>query len=76
MHTLFIHFFTVVLHDYDAKLPSYTFYGGNVVYVFLFTFFFTAGPFDNLTLVAAGISHILAAAIKLLHFFSNEIGLR
>ena len=74
MHTLFIHFFTVVLHDYDAKLPSYTFYGGNVVYVFLFTF--TAGPFDNLTLVAAGISHILTAAIELLHFFSNEIGLR
>ena len=39
-------------------------------------FFFTAGHFDNLTLVAAGISHILTAAIKFIHFFSNEIGLR
>ena len=33
-NTFFVHFFAVVLHDYNAnfqKLLSYTFYGGNVV---------------------------------------------
>ena len=29
----FLHFFAVVLHDYNVKLLSYTFYGGNVVCV-------------------------------------------
>ena len=32
-HTFFVHFFPVVLHDYNVKLPNYTFYGGNVVCV-------------------------------------------
>ena len=32
-HTFFLHFFAVVLHDYNVKLLSYTFYGGNVVCV-------------------------------------------
>ena len=30
-HTFFVHFFAVVLHDYNVKLqklPSYTFYDG------------------------------------------------
>ena len=41
----FVHFFAVVLYD-NIKLPSYAFYGGNVVLVFfLFTFFFTAAHF-------------------------------
>ena len=35
-HTFFVHFFAVVLHD-NVKLPSYAFYGGNVVRVFFFT---------------------------------------
>ena len=38
-HTFFVHFFALVLHDYNVKLqklPSYTFYEGNVVRV-LFT---------------------------------------
>ena len=29
-HTFFVHFFAVVLHDYNVKLPCYTFYTGNV----------------------------------------------
>ena len=39
-HTFFIHFFAVVLHHYDVKLPetSYTFYGGNVVRVLVHFF--------------------------------------
>ena len=35
-HTFSVHFFAVVLHDYNVniqKLLSYTFYGGNVVRV-------------------------------------------
>ena len=30
LHTSFLHFFVVVLHDYSVKLSSYTFLGGNV----------------------------------------------
>ena len=44
-HTSFVYFFAVVLHDYNVKLPSYTFYGGNVVRLSLLTFFFTAAHF-------------------------------
>ena len=39
-YSFFGRFFAVVLHDFNVKLPSYTFYGGNVVYVpvsFLFS---------------------------------------
>ena len=58
-HTFFVHFFAVVLHDYNVKLPetylSYTIFGGNVVRV-LVHFFFTAAHF-HLALVAASISH-------------------
>ena len=32
-HIFFVHFFAVVLHDYNQKLLSYTFYGGNVIRV-------------------------------------------
>ena len=41
-HTFFVHFFAVVLHDYN--LPGYTFYGGNVVLV-LILFFSTVAHF-------------------------------
>ena len=34
-------FIAVVLQDYNVKLPSYTFYGGNVVCVPVYVFFFT-----------------------------------
>ena len=30
LHTSFLHFFVVVLHDHSVKLSSYTFLGGNV----------------------------------------------
>ena len=45
-HTFFVHFFAVVLHDYNVKLPSYTFCGGNVAF----------------TSVASSISQFLTAA--------------
>ena len=54
------------------KLPSYTFYGGNVVFVFCSLFFSLPLIF---TLVAASISHILTAAMKFSCFTSNKIDL-
>ena len=55
-HTSFVHFFAVVLHDYNVKLPSYTFYGGNVVRLSLLTFFTAAhshlsGRYENVSFV-------------------------
>ena len=41
-HTFFVHFFAVVLHDYNVKLKkflSYTFFGRNVVHVLVHLFF-------------------------------------
>ena len=63
----FVHFFAVVLYDYNVQLPEtsdirYTFYGGNVVRV-LVHFFFTDAHF-HLALVAASISHFVTAARK------------
>ena len=52
------------------RLPSYTFYGGNVVRVLVF--FFTASLLLIFTLVAASISHLLTAATKLSCCFSNK----
>ena len=72
----FIHFFfAVVLHDHNVKLgqklPSYKFYGENVVCVPV--------PFFSLplifTLVAASISHFLTSAITFSPYSSNKIGL-
>ena len=40
------HFFVVVLHDDNVKLPSYTFYVGNVVCVPVRSFFSTAAHFS------------------------------
>ena len=44
----FVHFFAVVLHNYNIELPGYTFYRGNVVclYVFQFTVFFHCRSFS------------------------------
>ena len=45
-HTFFVHFFAVVLHE--QKLPTYTFYGGNVLRVLVHLFsliFFTTAHF-------------------------------
>ena len=70
-HTFFVHFFAVVLHDYNGKwkfqnIPSYTFYGGNVVHVVLLCFLFFVcllffSPPLIFTLVAASISDFLIA---------------
>ena len=59
----FCHFFAVFLHYYNEKVPSYTFYGGNVVHCMCSCFFFFSLPLIFI-LVAASISHILTAAIK------------
>ena len=52
------------------KLVSYTFYGGNVIRV-LVHFFFTTAHF-HLALVAASISHFVAAATKFSCCSSNK----
>ena len=33
-HTFYVHFFAVVLYGCNEKRPNYTFYGGNVVFIF------------------------------------------
>ena len=59
-HTFFVHFFAVVLHDYNVKLPETSL--EKMSHAFLFTFFFTAAHF-HLALVATSISHVVTAAI-------------
>ena len=47
-HTFFVHFFAVVLHDYNAnfqKLLSYTFYRGTACRTWSSSLFFTAAHF-------------------------------
>ena len=81
-HTFFVHFFAVVLHDYNVwnfqKLLSYTFYEGNVVRV-LVHFFFTAAYF-HLALVATGIGRFQKIFIlyhgQLLGFLKGRGGSR
>ena len=57
-HTFFVHFFAVVLHDYDVKLPEtsqlHNFWR-KTSYVFSFTF--SMPLILNLALVAASICH-------------------
>ena len=65
-HTFFVHFFTVVLHDYNVKLPEtswlVTRFMEEITYVFLSTF---RSLLLILTSVAGSISHFLTAATKL-----------
>ena len=68
----FIHYFALLLHDYNVKPPSYTFCGGNVACVSV-PWFFSFSPPLIFTLVAASIPHLLTAAIKFLRFSSSEI---
>ena len=56
----FVHFFAVVLHDYNEKLPG-TRFMEELSYVFLFTFFPLSLIF---TQVAASISYFLTSATK------------
>ena len=62
----FVHFFAVVLHDYNVQLPEFS--QLHVLWrkcrmVFPFTFSFTAAHF-HLALEAASISHFVTAATK------------
>ena len=65
-HTFFVHFFVVVLHDYNVKLPEtswlVTRFMEEIRYVFLSTF---CSLLLILTSVAGSISHFLTAATKL-----------
>ena len=69
-HTFFVHFFAVVLHDCNVKLPE-TFLIEEMSYVFSFTFFFTAAHF-HLALVAASISHFVTAPTNFSCCSSNK----
>ena len=73
----FVHFFDVVLHGYDVKLPSYTSYEGNVVHVCAHqkfcclcscSLFFTAAHFH-----LAGHQHFSFSHRQFSCFSSNQI---
>ena len=75
----FVHFFAVVLHDLNVKLPSYLlFFRWNcrvcspkiLLLGSCHFYFFTAAHFH-----IASISHFLTAAMKCSRFFSDEIRL-
>ena len=66
----FVHFFAVVLHDYNVKLPE-TFLWRKCRTCSRSLFFFTAAHF-LLALVAASISHFVTAATKFSCCFSNK----
>ena len=65
----FVHFFAVVLHDYNVKLPV-TRFMEEMLYVFRFTFF---SPPLIFSLVAASISHFPTAAIKFHVFLPTKL---
>ena len=72
-HTFFVHFFAVVLHDYNVKLPD-----TSLLHVlrrkcctFSCSLFFTAAHF-HLALVAASISHFVTVATKFSCCSSNK----
>ena len=65
-HTFFVHFFAVVLHDYNVKLPE-----TSKLHVFFRSLFFTAAHF-HLALVAASISHFVTALTKFWCCSSNK----
>ena len=73
-HTFFVHFFAVVLHDCNVKLPETSqlhVLWTEMSYVFSVTFFFTA-VHVHLALVAASISHFVTTATKLSCCSSNK----
>ena len=65
-HACFVHFFTVVLHDYNVKLPQVTRFSEEMSYMFSFTYFSLPLIF---TLVAATFSPFVTAATC---FSSNQ----
>ena len=70
-HACFVHFFTVVLHDYvyNVKLPQVTRFSGEMSYMFSFTSFSLPLIF---TLVAATFSPFVTTATKFSCFSSNQ----
>ena len=79
-HTCFVHFFAVVLYDYNVTLSESSWlqlvlrFMEEVSYVSsLFTFFFSLALIFTLHLVAASISYLLTAATKFSCCSSNEI---
>ena len=73
-HTFLVHFFAVVLHDDNVKLPE-----TSELHVLWRKCCMWSSSLFSLplifTLVAASISHFLTAAIKFSRYSSNEIGL-
>ena len=69
-HTFLVHFFAVVLHDHNVKLPE-TFLWTKCQTCSTSLFFFTAAHFP-LALVAASISHFVTAATKFSCCSSNK----
>ena len=73
-HTFFVHFFAVVLHDHNVKLPEtsrnflVTRFMEKMAYLLLFNFFHSL----IFTFVAARISHFLTAAKKFSCCSSNK----
>ena len=70
-HACFVHFFTVVLHDYvyNVKLPQVTRFSEEMSYMFSFTSFSLPLIF---TLVAATFSPFVTTATKFSCFSSNQ----
>ena len=67
-HTFFVHFFAVVLHDYNVKLPETSLKEMSHAFLFTLPLMFTGLP-----LVATSISHVVTAAItKFSCRFSNK----
>ena len=74
-HTFYVHFFAVVLYDYNLKLPETSFLHGfleEMSYVFSFTFFFNSAAHFHLALVVTGISNFVTAATKFSCCSSNK----
>ena len=79
-HTFFVHFFAVVLHDYNVTLSETSWlqlvsrFMEEVSYeLSLFTFFFSLALIFTLHLGTASISYFLTAATKFSCCSSNEI---
>ena len=69
-HTVFVHFFAVVLHDYNVKRPGYTFYGGNVIRL---VHFFSLLPliFNLVAASKMSLLFFLSLAVALCRSFSH-----
>ena len=69
-HTFFVHFFAVVLHDYNVKLPEAS--RNFLVTRFFFVHFVFTAPHFHLALVAASISYFITTVTKFSCCSSNK----